>query len=153
MSALDTLIVNLDAIHTEIQTKILPQNIRKGMTIFGMPGSLPTNCRTFSTVEEMEAHTDAVEDDFAIVYGTTYIGTYRYDSKQWVQIGDSSDEQRIMDILNEVLLPIEQMEGAGGTDEEISAVLDEVLNGPPVEPEEDGGVEFDDLENPDMGDL
>lgn len=147
MSALDTLISNLLTIHTEVLEKVIPENIKSGVVIFGKAGILPTNCRTFSTIEEMTAFNDAIEDDYAIVYGTTYVGTYRYDSKQWVQIGDSSDEQRIMDILNEVLLPIEQMEGNGGTDEEINAVLDEILNGKPVEPDEGG----DDI--PDDGDI
>jgi hypothetical protein len=151
MSALDTLISNLTQIQNEVSSKILPENIRQGVTIFSVEGILPSNCRTFATIAEMEAWDTAIEDDYAIVYGTTYIGTYRYDDKQWVQIGDSSDEQRIMDILNRILLPEEQYEGNGGTDEEISAVLDEVLNGPQTEP--GGGVEFDDPENPDIGDL
>lgn len=127
MSALDTLITNLQRIHQETMDKILPENIKTGITIFGVSGTVPTNCKTFSTIEEMAAYEGALEDDYAIVYGTTYIGTFRYDSGTWNQIGDSSDEQKIMDVLNQVMLPVEQYEGNGGTDEEINAVLDNIL--------------------------
>lgn len=145
MSTLDILINNLEAIYVEITSKIIPENFKKGAKIFSIEGTLPTNCRTFSTIEERDAYTDAIEDDFAIVYGTTYVGTYRYDAGEWIQIGDSTDEQKVMDVLNQILLPVEQYEGNGGTDEEISVVLDEVLNGPPVEPEpepDEGGDEI-----------
>lgn len=145
MSAIDKLVSNLKQINVEVQSKVLSTNIRKGITLFGVEGSMPDNCRTFATIEEMNAYTTAIEDDYAIVYGTTYVGTYRYDAGEWVQIGDSSDEQKIMDVLNQILLPVEQYEGNGGTDEEISAILDKVLNGPPVEPE----PEPEEGENPD----
>lgn len=127
MSALDTLVTNLQRIHQETMEKILPGNIKEGITIFGVQGTVKTNCKTFSTIEEMVACEEVVEDDYAIVYGTTYIGTYRYDNGTWTQIGDSSDEQKIMDVLNMVMLPVEQYEGNGGTDEEINTVLDNIL--------------------------
>ena len=127
MSALDTLITNLQTIHTETMNKIIPGNLKAGITIFGVSGTLPANCKTFATVTEMNAYQDATEDDFAIVYGTTYGGTYRYDGGSWTQIGDSTQEQQIMDALNNVLEPIEQYEGNGGTDAQISAVLDNIL--------------------------
>lgn len=126
MSALDTLVTNLQRIHQETMDKILSENIKEGITIFGVQGTVKTNCRTYSTVEEM-VNSEAIEDDYAIVYGTTYVGTYRYDNGTWTQIGDSSDEQKIMDVLNMVMLPIEQYEGNGGTDEEINTVLDNIL--------------------------
>lgn len=129
MGMLDTLIANLQQIHQVTLNKLTPENIRKGVTIFNVVGNLPDNCKTFSTLEEMNNATNVKEDDYAIVYGTTYIGTYRYDSGTWNQIGDSSDEQKIMDILNAVLLPMEQYEGNGGTDEEINLVFDEILGG------------------------
>lgn len=126
MSALDTLISNLQIIHNETMNKLLPENIKQGITIFGVEGTVPVNCKTYSTIEEM-LNSTATEDDYAIVYGTTYIGTFRYDGGTWTQIGDSSDEQKIMDVLNKVMTPVEQYEGNGGTDEEINAVLDNIL--------------------------
>lgn len=127
MSNLAELVNNLESIHRETMIKIIPENIKEGITIFGVSGTVPTNCKTFSTIEEMEQNTNLPEDTYAIVYGTTYIGTYRLDNGAWTQIGDSSDEQKIMDVLNEVITPVEQYEGNGGTDEEISAVLDNIL--------------------------
>ena len=127
MSALDTLVTNLQTIHTEVINKITASNIKSGVTIFGVTGTLPVNVKTFATTTEMNAYQGAIEDDFAIVYGTTYIGTYRYDGGSWTQIGDSTQEQEIMDTLNEVLLPVEQYEGNGGTDAQIDAVLDDIL--------------------------
>lgn len=127
MSALDTLITNLQAIHTETINKIIPENIKGGVTIFGVTGTIPNTLFTYSTVLEMNISTGHQEDDFAIVYGTTYAGTYRYDGGAWTQIGDSTQEQEIMDALNGTLPPVEQYEGAGGTDVQISAVLDDIL--------------------------
>ena len=127
MSALDTLVTNLQTIYTEVMTKVIPSNIKSGVTIFGITGNIPRNLFTYSTVAEMNASSSHHEDDFAVVYGTTYVGTYRYDGGEWTQIGDSTQEQEIMDVLNEILLPVEQYEGAGGTDAQISAVLDDIL--------------------------
>ena len=126
MSMLDTLITNLQTIHTEAMTKLIPSNIKQGITIYGVTGTLST-VKTFATVAAMNASTGNVEDDMAIVYGTTYVGTYRYDGGAWTQIGDSTQEQQIMDTLNAVLGPIEQYEGNGGTDTEINTVLDNIL--------------------------
>lgn len=38
---LTNLITNLDAIIAEVETKVTPQNIREGIEIFGIQGSLP----------------------------------------------------------------------------------------------------------------
>lgn len=84
---------------------------------------------TFATIEEMNANTDYPENTFAIVYGTTYVGTYRFDKGSWTQIGDSTDEQIIMDTLNEVVGSPDEYEGVGGTDEEINSVLDQIIGG------------------------
>lgn len=88
----------------------------------------PTNSALmFATIEEMEAYENPSEDQYAIVYGTTYIGTYRYDNNNWIQIGDSTQEQEIMDVLNDVINTTDQYEGKGGTDEQINSVLDDIL--------------------------
>lgn len=105
---------------------IIPSNIRATVTVLGITGQAPT---TFSTIEEMNEHTDLPEDTYAIVYGTTYLGTYRLDKGVWTQIGDSSQGQQIMDALNEVTATSDQYEGDGGTDEEINEVLNTILGG------------------------
>lgn len=84
---------------------------------------------TFATVEEMNKHTEFKEDTYAIVYGTSYVGTYRLDNGSWTQIGDSTQEQQIMDILNTISGTAEQYEGNGGTDTEINTVLDNIIGG------------------------
>ena len=72
-----------------INQNIVPANIRADKTIFDVTGTAPV---TFSTIEEMNEHTNLVEDTFAIVYGTSYIGTYRLNNGAWTQIGNSTEE-------------------------------------------------------------
>lgn len=129
MSTLDTLLTNLDKIYDEVTGKVLPENIKQGVNLFGVDGTIPTNVKTYATVDEMQAATNVKEDDYAIVYGTTYVGTYRYDNGAWTQIGDSTDEQKIMDVLNGIADTADQYEGTGGTDEEINEVLDNIIGG------------------------
>ena len=118
----------INAVTSSIDSDIQSKNIRQNVDILGVTGIL-ANCLTFSTVAEMNAYTTAEEDTYAIVYGTTYVGTYRYDDGAWTQIGDSTEEQQIMDVLNNILPPVEQYEGVGGTDTQINAVLDSILGG------------------------
>lgn len=92
-------------------------------------GTDTSNVVTFPTIEEMNKHTDLKEDTYAIVYGTSYIGTYRLDNGAWTQIGDKTEEQQIMDVLNETTNTNEQYEGVGGTDEEINTVLNNIIGG------------------------
>ena len=66
-----------------INQNIVPVNIRADKTIFDVTGTAPV---IFSTIEEMNKHTDLAEDTFAIVYGTSYIGTYRLNNGAWTQI-------------------------------------------------------------------
>lgn len=40
MSALDTLVTNLNTIYQEVQDKVLPSNIKSGVTIFGQVGTV-----------------------------------------------------------------------------------------------------------------
>lgn len=72
-----------------INQNIVPANIRADKTIFDVTGTAPV---TFSTIEEMNEHTDLAEDTFAIVYGTSYIGTYRLNNGAWTQIGNSTEK-------------------------------------------------------------
>ena len=72
-----------------INQNIVPVNIRADKTIFDVTGTAPV---TFSTIEEMNEHTDLAEDTFAIVYGTSYVGTYRLNNGAWTQIGNSTEE-------------------------------------------------------------
>ena len=66
---------NLTQILNEKTTKIIPENIKKGVTIFNVTGALESSAgstvegiKQFSTVEEMQADTTAKEGDLAVVY-------------------------------------------------------------------------------------
>lgn len=124
---LNDLISNLNEIHLEIFNNVRPEKLVRGVTLFGVTGTYPTNCKTYASVAEMNAATDIREDDIAVVYGTDYEGTYRYDRGVWTHIGDVSDGIRIMDVLNEVLNTSDIYEGNGATDEELTVVFNEIL--------------------------
>lgn len=63
---------NLIKINNEIQDKIIPDNIKKGINIFGVDGTLDSivgsNVRVFKTKEELDSSTDAQVDDLALIY-------------------------------------------------------------------------------------
>lgn len=103
--------------------------ITSGNTILGIEGTAPI---TFATVEEMNSNTAYPENTFAIVYGTEYVGTYKLDNGAWTQIGDATDGAEMMRVLNETDGDILEYEGNGGTDEEINAVLEDILTNPNV---------------------
>lgn len=103
--------------------------IQAGNTILGVEGTAPV---TFATVEEMNSNTAYPENTFAIVYGTEYVGTYKLDNGAWTQIGDATDGAEMMRVLNETDGDILEYEGNGGTDEEINAVLEDILTNPNV---------------------
>lgn len=86
-----------------------------------------TGAMTFATVSEMNQVTTVPEDTLAIVYGDTYVGTYRFDNGSWTEIGSASTGQTMMNNLNEVMGDTDQYEGLGGTEEEINEVFDDIL--------------------------
>lgn len=59
MSDLDTLVTNLQTIHTEVMTKVIPGNIRSGVTIFGQTGTYDGPAKTISQ-DEVKLITDKV---------------------------------------------------------------------------------------------
>lgn len=89
---------NLQTILDEKTIKIIPENIKKGVTIFGVTGTLEPNAsivegvKLFKTKEEMNSSTGNAEGDLAVVYGTSYVGTYRLNNGAWTQIGNSTEE-------------------------------------------------------------
>lgn len=72
MSELKT---NLQTILNEKNEKIIPENIKKGVSIFDVTGTYEGSggIKQFSTVEEMQADSTAKEGDLAVVYGAIYI--------------------------------------------------------------------------------
>lgn len=66
----------LDEIKLEKDSKLLPENIKKGVKIFDITGTLEQGgastdapVKLFDSVDDMNADTDAKEDDLALVYG------------------------------------------------------------------------------------
>lgn len=125
---MNELLVKLKMIKAE-KNKLSPAVIKEGLTVFGITGTLQYMVKTFATIDEMNANTDLPENTIGVVYGITYGGTYRLDNGEWTQIGDSTDEQNIMNVLNLIDGKADEFEDVGGTDEEINAVLDEILTG------------------------
>ena len=67
-----TLRENMEAIKLEKDTKVLPENIKKDVTIFGVVGTLEDtseveSAKIFSTIEEMNASTENEEGDLAVI--------------------------------------------------------------------------------------
>lgn len=118
--------VTVAGVSPSIDSNIIPSNIKAGATILGVSGTAPL---TFATVEELNAHTNLAENTLAIVYGTSYVGTYKLDSGVWTQIGDTTEELEIFEDLAETMGYQDEYEGTGGTDEEINTVLDEIIGG------------------------
>ena len=65
---------NLTQILNEKTTKIIPENIKKGVQVFDVIGALETgsggkgDVKLFKTQEEMQADTTAKEGDLAVIY-------------------------------------------------------------------------------------
>ena len=65
---------NLNTIHSEIMEKLIPENIKKDVTILNVTGTLETSTisaegiKHFATIEEMNTDANPKENDLAIVY-------------------------------------------------------------------------------------
>lgn len=64
---------NLDEILLDKETNLLPENLKEGVTVLGVEGSLriigsDSNIKLFETVEDMNNDPNPKEDDLAVVY-------------------------------------------------------------------------------------
>lgn len=64
---------NLDEILLDKETNLLPENLKEGVTVLGVEGSLKvtgsdSNIKLFETVEDMNSDPNPKEDDLAVVY-------------------------------------------------------------------------------------
>lgn len=101
----------LNKINDEKISKVIPQNISAGNTILGITGTAPV---IFESIEDMNKHTDYPENTYAIVYDKNdisteqsyenneediktaiYNGTYQLQNKEWIKIGNDSNEKSI----------------------------------------------------------
>lgn len=67
-----TLEQKLNLILNEKQTKILPENIKKGVNYFDIEGTLEKGVKVFKNINEMNSYTGSVEGDVSVVYGQSY---------------------------------------------------------------------------------
>lgn len=111
--------------------KITGDKIVKGNTVLGVEGTALTGDhypQLYTSIEAMSADTTKPDGTFAIVYGTTYDGTFICSSGVWEQIGQPTET---VETYNSLSLMDEDeatyYEGMGGTEEEIVTVLDKVL--------------------------
>ena len=116
----------LNRILREKNEKIIPENFKAGIQLFDIIGSAPT---IFNTKEEIEASLDLPDRTFAIVYNTSFEGLFRFINGAWIEYGVPSEGVLSMNALNQVLRTNEEYEGLGGTEEEVEAILDNIMNG------------------------
>lgn len=63
-----TLLEKAQQVLEEKNTKILPENLKAGITAFGIEGTLNVDVKYFNTVEEMQNDANANYEDLAVVY-------------------------------------------------------------------------------------
>lgn len=61
----------LNEILSEKNEKILPENIKRGVTIFGIEGKYRNSIKQYPNVDAMNADTDVEENDLAIIHSST----------------------------------------------------------------------------------
>lgn len=114
----------LELIKEEKETKILSENIRAGVSILGIDGTLPT---IFETEEEMQLHIDYPDQTLALLYNSNLNGVYILVNKQWIKIGEPTEEVLAMIDLNNVNGTNDTYTGLGDTIENINKDLDDIL--------------------------
>lgn len=64
-----TLKENIEAIKLEKDTKILPENLKSGVTAFGIEGNLKEKVKVFSSIDEMNNSTNNADGDVCLIFG------------------------------------------------------------------------------------
>ena len=121
-----TLESQLNTILEEKVEKIIPENIKEGIIIFGVEG-INTGPQFYSTVEEMQAETYHPLGTMALVIGVDFDEAYTWTGEEWRSLHDLHFGDQIFDVLNQVIHTKETYTEAGGTDDEISKLLDQIL--------------------------
>lgn len=116
----------LNEILEEKIEKIIPENIKEGVIIFGVEG-INTGPQFYSTVEEMNAETHHPLGTMALVIGVDFDEAYTWTGTEWRSLHDLHFGDQIFDALNQVIHTEDIYTEAGGTDDEISDVLDQIL--------------------------
>ena len=129
-----TLESKLNLILEEKVNKVKPGNIRKGIKIFNVTGTVEGgDVVLFETVTEMNQHAQDYNDGvYAVVASTNFEGAYKLINSVWVMVGEPCEELSAFNDLTEVVGEEElEYEGLGGTEAEIEDILTEVIEGSP----------------------
>jgi len=113
--------------NTNQTIELLPDTGYSGFSSVNMTINVPAGATIYSSVSAMNSATGVLEDSLAVVYGTDYVGTYRYDNSSWTEIGGPSSGQQTMDNLNTTMNTSDQYEGYGGTENQILSVMNDIL--------------------------
>ena len=153
--------VTINAVTSNIDPNIIADNIRNGINILGVTGTLNEGIDTsdataqatdimsgmtayvngskitgtidnrrvvykVNTYEERDALTPQV-NDMCVMWNNEYLGSFLFTNNSWLEMSISEEGTELNEALNEIFGDDEPYEGMGGTDEEIEAVLDEIL--------------------------
>ena len=126
-----TLESKLNLILEEKVNKVKPGNIRKGIKIFNVTGTVEGgDVVLFETVTEMNQHAQDYNDGvYAVVASTNFEGAYKLVNAAWVMVGDPTDALLAFDNLAEVIGDDFEYAGMGGTEAEVEDILTEILEG------------------------
>ena len=130
MTELNTL---LNQIKAEKDTKILPENLKKDIEAFGVTGTYEGPIMQYSSVQEMNQHTDLDDGTYALIINSTNSNleaVYKLVDSTWILVGNPTEALQTFVDLADVMGGAEpEYEGLGGTEEEIIEILEEVING------------------------
>lgn len=98
---------NLNEILRQKNLYLLPENIKKDLTILGVTGTFEgggssEGIKLFSTIAEMNSSTGNVDGDLAIVYNEStnnYQGIFKYDVNTWV-VADTGLTANAREVMN-----------------------------------------------------
>ena len=137
----ETLIDNLNSIKNS-KADIKQALINKGQTptdVFNTYAGLIENisggggtgdAQVYSSVEEMNEHTDLPENTYAIVAGTNLMGVYLLLNHNWLQVGDPAENLQAFNNLQAVQgVSNLKYEGVGDTEQNVMNILNTVING------------------------
>ena len=125
------------AVTAAIDSNIVAENIREGVEILGVEGTVHEGAQgvvLYSTIAEMEEDTSQDEGTYGVVAGTNFEGVYKYTDSAWVIVGDPVEALVAFNELADVVGDDIEYEGLGGTEEEITEILEDVIG-------EEGGAE------------
>jgi hypothetical protein len=116
---------------------LTPETGYDGFSSVGITVQVPTGAQgvmLYETIQAMQADTTQSEGTYGVVAGTNFEGVYKYVNNNWEQVGDPIEALQAFNELADVVGDDIEYEGLGGTEEEITEILEDVIG-------EEGGAE------------